>query len=191
VRSFSKYLFLGLLGLVFGLALPRLTVDWLALVWVSAYLSSPKKSSAWLLLAILAATYSAFSLSPAWQLVLPMTASALLDSVLRRNLSLGTPYRRFLLLAFCEIGRLLVWAAVGGLAGAGWILNFSDATGALMTLATGLVLLPFAAKLLSSSLQRLVGFGRSARRMDLSRADWFSDRAARLARKPFGFEKGL
>ncbi|MFO1464527.1 MAG: hypothetical protein U1F66_12205 [bacterium] len=191
MKGFVKYLALGVLGLVLNLALPNLPLDWLAIVWTQAYLTSTRKSVAWLLLACLAYLYSAFSLSPPWQLALPLLGSALAYSVIQRNLSLDLAFRRFLLLAGTQAARLLLWAGLGAVQGHGFILSFNDGIWAVATLLAGLWAWPAVEQACARLLRRFASMGRSARGVDLSRADWLGERAGRLVRKPFGLEKGL
>ena len=191
MRGFFKYFAWGLLGLLVSFSFPALRVDALAIVLSYAFLGMERKSAAWLLLLALACVYSAFSLASPLAIAMPLAAAALFFLALRRNLSFSPAGSRLLLLIAFWGSSYLFWSWRALWFGGSVMPDRGDVLSLLSTLAIGLGLAP---------LSRLISFrfgslwrklGGSARRVDLSRADWISARNGRMLRKPFGLEKGL
>ncbi|HKX12238.1 MAG TPA: hypothetical protein VJP40_03725, partial [bacterium] len=166
-------------------------VSWAAIVLTQVYLSGVRRAAPWLILALLAKAYSAFSLSSVFVFAGPWALAWLICLGLRRSFHWEGPEERALVLALLSAlpiaaGGLLAWAH-GGI----WLLDWRDWLGGLATFGAGF----FGAPLLSLAgawlLRRLSFLMPRRGRVDLSRADWLSDRGSRLSRKPFGLEKGL
>lgn len=191
MRAFFKYFAWGLIGLLLSFSFPALRVDALAIVLSYAFLGMEQKSGAWLLLLVLACAYSAFSLASPLAIATPLAVAALFFLALRRNLSFSTAGSRLLLLLAFWGFSFLFWSFRAVWFGGSIVLEGRDLLSLFSTLAVGLGLAPLL-RLLSLRFAFLWRkLGGSARRVDLSRADWISARNGRMLRKPFGLEKGL
>ena len=191
MKDFFKYLALGLLGLSLSLALPQIPVSWAAIVLTQAYLSGVRRAAPWLVLALLATAYSAFSLSSILVFAGPWALAWLICLGLRRSFHWEGPEERALVLALLSalpiaVGGLLAWGH-GGI----WLLDWRDWLGGLATFGAGFFGAPLLSLAAASLLRRLSFLMPRRARVDLSRADWLSNRGSRLSRKPFGLEKGL
>jgi hypothetical protein len=191
MKDFLKYLALGLVGLSLSLALPQIPVSWAAIVLTQAYLSGLRRAGPWLVLVLLASAYSAFSLSSVFYFAGPWALAWLICLGLRRSFRWEGPEERALVLALLSalpiaVGGLLAWSH-GGI----WLLDWRDWLGGLATFGVGFFGAPLLSLAAASLLRRLSFLLPRRTQVDLSRADWLSDRGSRLSRKPFGLEKGL
>jgi len=188
MKSWIKFLILGILALSLQISFPNLRIDWFLIVVVFAYRAMGLGRSLALAL-VLALFYTTFSLSPLWLFLFPIFAALVTYQLIIRQLDLPGPM---------VVPVLLLWAALFNLGIGRWYFFSSlgltgiwgDIISMGLTVAMGFLGVP----LFMWFIHRLLGL-IPRRRSHMEGLPWYEasfkqGRHWRRARKPFGLEKG-